>query len=201
MTTPTQEVLQPAEAGFSTNLYLNHEKFGRLQFTFRGATSRDWGNVLEDVDRFMGYMTGKGWSTDTTRQPENRTGAESEKKAYEPAPVSASDLPEGLPEGIECFKEDFDEIEITPQADDKATVTFYRDGMKFPVGAKINKWKCQNVVQALAPLGEFDVTKAQKVRTAGTQYYSKGSEYIIAQGAHKGEKSHYKDFRLAVSRF
>ena len=124
-----------------------------------------------------------------------------EKKGYEQRPVPASELPEGLPEGIVVFKEDFDEVEIIPQPDNKASVSFWRDGLKFPIGAKINKWKNENVTQALLPLGEIDPTKAQKVRVAGTQFYSQGSEYIIAQGAHKGEKSHYKDFRLLVARF
>jgi hypothetical protein len=63
-TTPTQDVAQPAEAGFSTNMFLNHPRMGRLQFTFRGASSRDWGVVLEDVDRFLRYMSEKGWRFD-----------------------------------------------------------------------------------------------------------------------------------------
>ena len=124
-----------------------------------------------------------------------------EKKSFEPKPISASELPEGLPEGIECFKEAFDEIEITPQADDKVTVTFYRDGLKFPVGAKINKWKNENAVKTLSPLGEIDVTKAAKIRITGAQYYSNGAEYIIASGTKKGEKSHYKDIRLIEATF
>ncbi len=64
MDTPTKESTQPNEAGFSTNLFLNHDKMGRVQFTFRGATSTDWGVVLEDVDRFLHYMHDKGWQFD-----------------------------------------------------------------------------------------------------------------------------------------
>lgn len=63
-TTPQQDVERPAEAGFSTNMYLNHPVMGRLQFTFRGATSRDWGKVLLDVDSFAHYMKEKGWYFD-----------------------------------------------------------------------------------------------------------------------------------------
>lgn len=58
------ELVQPAEAGFSTNLFLNHPNMGRVQFTFRGATSQDWGTVLEDLGRFLTYMKDKGWSFD-----------------------------------------------------------------------------------------------------------------------------------------
>lgn len=123
------------------------------------------------------------------------------EKKFEVKPVDAAELPEGLPDGIEAFKEDFDEIEITPVADGKVSIIFYRDGMKYPVGARVNKWKNDNAAQILNPLGEFDLTKAAKIRTAGTQYYSKGNEYIIASGAHKGEKSHYKDLRLITARF
>lgn len=68
-TTPTQDVAQPTEAGFSTNMYLKHPKMGRLQFTFRGANSRDWGTVLEDVDRFAHFMSGKGWKFDGESEP------------------------------------------------------------------------------------------------------------------------------------
>jgi hypothetical protein len=57
-------LVAPAEAGFSTNMFLNHPKMGRLQFTFRGVTSHDWGVVLEDVDRFLRYMSEKGWKFD-----------------------------------------------------------------------------------------------------------------------------------------
>ena len=124
-----------------------------------------------------------------------------EKKKFEVRPVPAAELPEGLPEGGEYFKDEFDYFEITPQADDKATVTFYKDNLKFPIGARINKWKNENVKVALSSLGEFDVTKAQKPRVPGTQYWTKGSEYIIASGAHQGEKSHYKDLRLIVPSF
>jgi hypothetical protein len=57
----------PAEAGFSTNLFLNHPITGRQQFTFRGVTSTDWGDVLKDVGRFLQYMQEKGWKFDGER--------------------------------------------------------------------------------------------------------------------------------------
>lgn len=135
-------------------------------------------------------------------KPVSREAAtDGEKKKFEHKPVPSSELPEGLPEGIEVFKDEFDFFEIIPQPDNKASVTFHKDGLSFPVGAKINKWKNENVVQALQALGEYDVTKAQKPRVSGIIYWSKGSEYVISQGAHKGEKSNYKDLRLIVAQF
>ena len=69
--TPTQEATPeqlarqvPNEAGFSVNMFLKNEVMGRLQFTFRGATSDEWGIVLADVDRFAHYMREKGWKFD-----------------------------------------------------------------------------------------------------------------------------------------
>ena len=88
-TTPTQEVEkkrdQPYEAGFSTNFFLNHPKMGRLQFTFRGATSGHWGEVLRDLRGFLEHMRGDGWIFDgemqssiptkeVTRQPIDDSG-------------------------------------------------------------------------------------------------------------------------------
>lgn len=69
--TPTKEAApnaQPNEAGFSTNLFLNHQVMGRVQFTFRGATSADWGVVLEDLEQFLRYMREKGWKFDGEKQ-------------------------------------------------------------------------------------------------------------------------------------
>lgn len=124
-----------------------------------------------------------------------------EKKKFELRPVPAAELPEGLPEGGEYFKDEFDYFEITPQPDDKATVKFFKDKLEFAIGASINKWKNENVRVALSALGDFDVTKAQKPRVSGVQYWTKGNEYVITKGAHQGEKSHYKDLRLIVPVF
>lgn len=194
MTTPQEYYKDFPEAPFSdTFKWVDSNGYEHM------ITVRSWSasSLLQALKQTQEHIAEFGGS------PLNKASAPSAttEKKFEAKPVSQGELPEGLPEGIECFKEDFDEIEITPQADNKATVAFLRDGMKFPVGAKINKWKNADVVQALHTLGEYDVTKAQKIRVAGSQYYSKGAEYIIAQGAHKGEKSNYKDLRLIVARF
>jgi hypothetical protein len=91
----TQETVAPAEAGFSTNMFLNHPRMGRLQFTFRGATSHDWGNVLEDVDRFLRYMSEKGWKFDgeKTEAPSPAQPPAPDKPKYQPIDDSGSDLP------------------------------------------------------------------------------------------------------------
>lgn len=70
MDTPKQESKVPNEAGFSMNMYLSNEHMGRVQFTFRGATSDEWGIVLEDVGRFAAYMKEKGWRFDGESKPQ-----------------------------------------------------------------------------------------------------------------------------------
>jgi hypothetical protein len=202
MATPSQEAV-PNEAGFSTNLFLNHLSFGRVQYTFRGATSKDWGAVLEDVDRFLQFMHEKGWKMDGEAKGAGiavPVAAGNGSKPYEPKPVAANEIPAELPGpsegGVEYFKDEFDSFEVTPQADNKASVEFFKDGMKWPVGAKISKWKNDSVRTMLEPLGDIDPTKAEKYRVAGVQFWVKGNEYIIAQGTHKGEKSHYKNLKM-----
>jgi hypothetical protein len=104
-TTPTQEVRQPAEAGFSTNLFLNHPKMGRVQFTFRGATSADWGVVLEDVDRFMRYMRDKGWIFDGENKPPEPTNTIPVIDELGAPVVNADGKPEmtKLPDGVRLY--------------------------------------------------------------------------------------------------
>lgn len=196
MTTPTEvKHLFNEDQISSANAYFDVDIDGeavKLQITARfGSTPQ----VISDQVKAIveGYrMARQNYPrpvNSTAHQPTEPNG----EKKYEPKPVKH----EGLPEGMEAFKEDFDEIEITPQADEKVTVAFYRDGLKFPVGAKINKWKIQNAAQSLNVLGELDLTKAAKVRVAGTQYYTNGSSYINS----KNEKAFYKDIRLVEARF
>ena len=58
------QVMQPYEAGFSTNLYLVHPKYGKQQFTFRGAFCTDWRYVMKDLALFIDYMGKSDWRPD-----------------------------------------------------------------------------------------------------------------------------------------
>ena len=176
----------------------------RFQITNRyGATAEKIKNTLmESVEAYSKLR-------ETYPRPERSTPQAAgepqpaEKKSYEPKPVPENELPEALQftqaEGgpMEIFKEDFDEVEIIPQPDDKANVLFHKDGLKFPLGARINKWKHNTVVSILTPLGDIDPSKPLKQRIAGTLYWSKGKEYTNA----KGEKAHYRDLKLVEARF
>lgn len=177
----------------SANAYFEADIDGesvKLQVTARYGSNAQ--TIADQIKALVeGYRLARQLYPRAVNSPAPRPD-ESEKK-FEPKPVQH----EGLPEGMEAFKEDFDEIEVTPQADNKVTIAFYRDGLKFPVGARINKWTIKNAEQSLLPLGEFDLSKAAKIRVAGTQYYTKGNEFVNQ----KGEKSHYKDLRLIEARF
>jgi hypothetical protein len=131
-----------------------------------------------------------------TSIPASQPAVEEPKKKFELKPVPDAEKPPELPEGIEVYKDEFDRFVIEPKPDMKCSVKFYKDKLKWPVGAQINNWKNETVAQHLFPFGEFDLTKAQEKRVSGVMYWSKGSEYIIKDGERKGEKSHYKDLRL-----
>lgn len=123
--------------------------------------------------------------------PANGNG---EKKAYEQKPVAP---PEGLPDG-EYFTDEFDYFVVEPQPDNKATVKFYKDGLKYPVGAQINKWKNERVAQAIGLIvHEFNPAKADKYRIAGKQFWTKGNTYTKTDGT----PGQYKDFRAVEATF
>ena len=134
---------------------------------------------------------------DNSGQAPASTGS---KKPYEPKPVPVSELPPELPSAAEggaseYFKDEFDYFVVTPEPDEKATVKFFKDNMKYSVGAPINKWKHNSVREALQAMGDIDPAKADKYRLAGVQYWTLGNEYTNQ----KGEKKRYKDFRRAES--
>lgn len=213
MTGPTQEVKNEMEFTYSVdqqvsvNAFIDVDVNGeavKFQITSRynSTPEKIVKTTKAAIEAFSQLRTEYQRPSAPAKSTVNSQPAEAgEGKKFEVRPVPESEKPEGLPEGIEVFKDDFDYFEIIPQADNKATVTFYKDNLKFPIGARINKWKNENVVTALAPLGEFDVTKAQKPRVGGSQYWSKGSEYVIASGARQGETSHYKDIRMITAAF
>lgn len=196
-TSPDVKHLFNEEQITSANVYFEADIDGesvKIQLTARFGSSPQ---LVADQAKALieGYRLARQAYPRPSRPASVATPESEPAKKFEKKP--AENLPEGLPDGIIAFKEDFDEIEVTPQADNKVTVAFLRDGMKYPVGAKMNKWKNENAAKSLVALGEFDLTKAAKIRVAGTQYYSEGNEFTNQ----KGEKSHYKDLRLIEARF
>lgn len=175
------------------------------------TTIRAWAaaSLLDFTAEFCGKVLeqgGKPLTDDKPVRPDAPTRSEMPqtadgKKPYTEKPVPQSELPDDLPgasEGAgEYFKHDFDYFVVEPKPDNKATVKFYKDGLKWPVGAPINNWKAKSVQEALFRLGEIDVSKAQTVRVAGTQFYTYGNEYTKPDGT----KGRYKDFRGAYSTF
>lgn len=94
--TPTKEtriIDQPYEAGFSTNFFLNHPKMGRQQFTFRGATSGHWGEVMSDLHNFIEHMSAKGWTTDGDKPAEIVPPSQPQELTRQPIDDSGNDLP------------------------------------------------------------------------------------------------------------
>lgn len=75
--------VQPSEAGFSTNLYLNHTASGRVQFTFRGAHAGDWQEVMVTVHDFLAYMHQQGWLMDGEAQEAKKSAV----TPFDPEPV------------------------------------------------------------------------------------------------------------------
>lgn len=213
MTGPTQEVKNEMEFTYSVdqqvsvNAFIDVDVNGeavKFQITSRynSTPEKIVKTTKAAIDAFAQLRT--EYQRPVNAAPAKSTPAATEaggQKKFEVRPVPDAEKPEGLPEGIEVYKDDFDYFEITPQPDNKATVAFFKDGLQWPVGAKINKWKHKDVATILAPLGEFDPSKAQKPRVAGSQYWSKGAPYTIASGAHAGEQSNYKDIRIVTANF
>lgn len=202
--TPTQEAAPPNEAGFSTSFGLNHEKIGRWMFTFRGARSSDWQAVITDAHAFLEHMRSDGWLYDVEArvaqvpppsgipaEPPPATGGKFEHK-----PVPAAELPPDLPTNAEggsseYFKDEFDYFVVTPQPDDRANVEFHKDGLKWPVGAPVKKWKHKTVSGMLQAFGEINPAEAKTYHMPGVQYWTLGNEYKKPDGT----VGHYKDLK------
>jgi len=190
--TPFDEVekyvpTQPTEAGFSTNAYLTHPMMGRQQFTFRGATSQDWGHVLEDYGHFCAYMREKGWKFDgemTQAAPpiKNPTVAEiTGEPVYE-------DIGPEPPDGKSWITFDADLVKVLPQPDNKTTLEFYQAGRQF-AGVKVNKWKVENANGLMKHVTSEPMDKAAEYKLHCRVFYTEGKEGTTADG----KKFHYKD--------
>ena len=105
-----------------------------------------------------------------------------------PTPVSdkfEQDFPEQTYEDIDGVESsEVTSINILPQPDDKVTIEFMKDGLKYPV-AKINKWPNDRVQGFLAKVTTQDVTKPAEVKVGCKVYWKQGKEFAPGK--------HYKD--------
>lgn len=202
--TPKIEYTYQVEQKASANVYFDCDINGeavRLQLTARhGATPEQ---LVSTADALIAAYSALREKSPLPSRPVPAAvpHASGTKKPYERKPVPANEVPEDLPSpsegGTDYFKDEFDYFIVEPKPDEKATVKFYKDKLKYPVGAPINNWKIKSVQEALTRLGEFDLTKPQTVRVAGYQFWTEGNEYTKADGA----KGRYKDFRGAYATF
>jgi hypothetical protein len=198
--TPTQEAKQPAEAGFSCNMFLTSEIMGRVQFTFRGATSADWGATLEDIDRFAHYMREKGWKFDGEKPVASppavsapvRIAKEEGNAPLAQATAQAEEEVPAPPAGKEWIIFAANSVKVLPQPDNKVTLEFYADGKKFP-GVKVNKWKIENANGLMKHVTSEDMAKAADYKLDCLVYYTEGAEGKMVGTDGVEKKFHYKD--------
>jgi len=89
---------------------------------------------------------------------------------------------EEIPEGIESSE--VTSINILPQPDNKVTIEFIKEGLKWPV-AKINKWPVDRVQEFLSEVTSEDVTKPAEVKVNCIVFWKQGKEFAPGK--------HYKD--------
>ena len=87
-----------------------------------------------------------------------------------------------VPEGIESSEVTL--INILPQPDNKVTIEFIKEGLKWPV-AKINKWPVDRVQEFLSDVTSEDVTKPAEVKVNCIVFWKQGKEFAPGK--------HYKD--------
>jgi hypothetical protein len=195
----------PNEAGFSMNMYLSNEIMGRVQFTFRGVTSAEWGIVLEDVDRFSHYMRDKGWKFDgeiklpsasapAVSAPVRIAMEEGNKPLAQATANAELDVP-APPAGKEWIVFAASIVKVLPQPDNKVTLEFYAEGQKYP-GVKVNKWKVENANGLMKHVTSEDMGKAAEYKLQCQVYYTEGAEGKTADGKvfHWKDVSHVRPF-------
>jgi hypothetical protein len=72
-------------------------------------------------------------------------------------------------------------INILPQPDDKVSLEFIKEGMKWPV-CKVNKWKVENAVNLLESVTSQDLTKPAEVKVTCKVYWAQGNETAPGSG-------------------
>jgi len=195
----TASQLQPAEAGFSTNMYLAHPIMGRQQFTFRGAVSDEWGFVLKDVERFCETMRAKGWKFDgevnaalpTAAAPTPPADVKIVATEYKAAAAEMQKEYETVgnpPTGKTWIMFDATIVKVLPQPDEKVTLEFYAPDKKFP-GVKVNKWKIPAADGLMKYVTSESMAKAAEYKLPCRVYYTEGAEGKTADG----KVFHWKD--------
>lgn len=190
MDTPTQEfstqetVVQPVEAGFSTNMFLYHPKMGRLQFTFRGATSRDWGLVLEDIDRFAHYMLDKGWKFDGALEasPPAKATEQPKPAADGPKPAGAGQAKPPIDTSINTME--IAKVKVEPQADGKIKIGLFAKGHQY-ADLFINAANYEAALKLLANTGyEWDAEYLNKVAEYDMHFFAdwRNSDKLNSKG-------------------
>jgi hypothetical protein len=192
MDTPKQESrtrTQPYEAGFSTNYFLNHPLMGRQQFTFRGATSAHWGEVMDDVHQFLQYMKGKGWSLDGENTPPAASAPLPDPAARVAQQAGNNQMAQELqaqaeavppaPNGAAWNTVDVNEVRIEPKADGLVTVEFWNPGRQY--AEEYVKWTPDNVLGLLkhvmtVPVNDDGTIRPAKLSCKCRVYYSLGKE-------------------------
>lgn len=172
----------PAEAGFSTNFHLTHDKTGPIQFTFRGAYSSDWPDVMRDVSAFVKHMTERGYrfnvpqpappptpnkAAEIMAEAGNHESAQAIKEMAERVP----DPPQGKQwQTIAAAR-----VVIKPEPGDLVTIEFYEPNHKWP-DIKANKWKHERAAGLLKHVTSASVTAPADLSLGCVVYYVNGAE-------------------------
>lgn len=172
----------PAEAGFSANFHLLHDKAGTMQFTFRGARSGDAEAVMGHAQKFIAHMKTNGWRFNVP-QP-----------APPPAQHKAAEIAaeEGNHELAHNIKQDYERVPdppqgktwqtitaarlvIRPEPGDLVTLEFYEPNHKWP-DIKASKWKLERATGLLKHTTSAPVNVAADLTLGCVVYYVNGAE-------------------------
>lgn len=172
----------PAEAGFSANFHLTHEKTGPIQFTFRGATSAEWHAVMNDVSEFTQHMKALGYRFNVPQAappPVANKAAEivAEEGNHELSAqikAQAERVPDP-PAGKQWQTIAAARVVIKPEPGDLVSVEFYEPNHKWP-DIKANKWKNERAAGLLKHVTSADVSKAADLSLGCVVYYVNGAE-------------------------
>lgn len=187
--------ITPAEAGFSANFHLTHDKTGPIQFTFRGATSDEWHIVMKDVSEFTQHMKALGYRFNVPQPappPAPNKAAEivAEEGNHEAAQVIAANaerVPDP-PQGKQWLVLESARTVIIPQPDGRIKIEFYALGHEY--ADLRTTWKPEQVAGLLKHVTSIDVNKPADLALPCKVYYTLGKEY---KNAKTGATGNYKD--------